>query len=161
MKYSQSARWPVRPSVSRSRSAGTFSTGGGEFSHQFPARKQPDKRRGHKESGLFGHRKWAFSGADRDHPGLFQQADEGTLFLDEIGELSLDCQARLLRVIEGKAFRPVGATSDINPTSPSAFGSSPTPRRRSNTSSTSRRPRRSRSRTIRCMSHAMSRSWVR
>jgi len=65
------------------------------------------------EAELFGYKKGAFSGADRDHPGLFQQADEGTLFLDEIGELSMDCQARLLRVIEGKAFRPVGATSDI------------------------------------------------
>jgi DNA-binding NtrC family response regulator len=65
------------------------------------------------EAELFGYKKGAFSGADRDHPGLFQQADEGTLFLDEIGELSLDCQARLLRVIEGKSFRPVGATSDI------------------------------------------------
>ncbi len=65
------------------------------------------------EAELFGYKKGAFTGADRDHPGLFQQADEGTLFLDEIGELSLDCQARLLRVIEGKAFRPVGATSDI------------------------------------------------
>lgn len=65
------------------------------------------------EAELFGYKKGAFSGADRDHPGLFQQADEGTLFLDEVGELSLDCQAKLLRVIEGKAFRPVGATSDM------------------------------------------------
>jgi Nif-specific regulatory protein len=65
------------------------------------------------EAELFGYKKGAFSGADRDHPGLFQQADEGTLFLDEVGELSLDCQAKLLRVIEGKAFRPVGATTDI------------------------------------------------
>jgi Nif-specific regulatory protein len=65
------------------------------------------------EAELFGYKKGAFTGADRDHPGLFQQADEGTLFLDEIGELSLDCQARLLRVIEGKAFRPVGSTSDV------------------------------------------------
>jgi DNA-binding NtrC family response regulator len=65
------------------------------------------------EAELFGYKKGAFSGADRDHPGLFQQADEGTLFLDEIGELSLDCQAKLLRVIEGKAFRPVGATTDV------------------------------------------------
>ncbi|MBA4065362.1 MAG: hypothetical protein C0501_16950 [Isosphaera sp.] len=65
------------------------------------------------EAELFGYKKGAFSGADRDHPGLFQQADEGTLFLDEVGELSLDCQAKLLRVIEGKAFRPVGATADV------------------------------------------------
>ncbi|MFM8273276.1 MAG: sigma 54-interacting transcriptional regulator [Gemmata sp.] len=65
------------------------------------------------EAELFGYKKGAFSGADRDHPGLFQQADEGTLFLDEVGELSLECQAKLLRVIEGKAFRPVGGTGDI------------------------------------------------
>ena len=65
------------------------------------------------EAELFGYKKGAFSGADRDHPGLFQQADEGTLFLDEVGELSLECQAKLLRVIEGKAFRPVGATADV------------------------------------------------
>jgi Nif-specific regulatory protein len=65
------------------------------------------------EAELFGYKKGAFSGADRDHPGLFQQADEGTLFLDEVAELSLDCQAKLLRVIEGKAFRPVGATADV------------------------------------------------
>ena len=65
------------------------------------------------EAELFGYKKGAFSGADRDHPGLFQQADEGTLFLDEVAELSPDCQAKLLRVIEGKSFRPVGGTSDI------------------------------------------------
>ncbi len=65
------------------------------------------------EAELFGYRKGAFTGADRDHPGLFQQADEGTLFLDEIGEMPLDCQAKLLRVIEGKGFRPVGATAEI------------------------------------------------
>ena len=65
------------------------------------------------EAELFGYKKGAFSGADRDHPGLFQQADEGTLFLDEVGELSLECQAKLLRIIEGKAFRPVGATHEL------------------------------------------------
>ncbi len=65
------------------------------------------------EAELFGYRKGAFSGADRDHPGLFEQADEGTLFLDEVGELSLECQAKLLRVIEGKPFRPVGGTKDV------------------------------------------------
>lgn len=66
------------------------------------------------EAELFGHRKGAFTGADRDRPGLFQQADEGTLFLDEVGELPLDCQAKLLRVIEGKGFRPVGATAEVH-----------------------------------------------
>ena len=65
------------------------------------------------EAELFGYKKGAFSGADRDHPGLFEQADEGTLFLDEVGELSLECQAKLLRVIEGKPFRPVGGTADV------------------------------------------------
>ena len=65
------------------------------------------------EAELFGYRRGAFSGAERDHPGLFQQADEGTLFLDEVGELSADCQAKLLRVIDGKAFRPIGATADV------------------------------------------------
>lgn len=65
------------------------------------------------EAELFGYKKGAFSGADREHPGLFQQADDGTLFLDEVGELSPECQAKLLRVIEGKAFRPVGGTADV------------------------------------------------
>jgi Nif-specific regulatory protein len=65
------------------------------------------------ESELFGHIKGAFSGADRTHPGLFEQADEGTLFLDEIGELSPECQAKLLRVLDGKGFRPVGGTADV------------------------------------------------
>lgn len=65
------------------------------------------------ESELFGYKKHAFTGAARDHPGLFQQADDGTLFLDEVGELSPECQAKLLRVLEGKAFRPVGASGEV------------------------------------------------
>jgi two-component system, NtrC family, response regulator HydG len=65
------------------------------------------------EAELFGYRRGAFSGAERDHPGLFQQADEGTLFLDEVGELSLDCQAKLLKTIDARAFRPIGATTDV------------------------------------------------
>jgi Nif-specific regulatory protein len=65
------------------------------------------------EAELFGYKKGAFSGADRDYPGLFQQADEGTLFLDEVGELPMECQAKLLRVIEGKAFKPIGATAEM------------------------------------------------
>lgn len=65
------------------------------------------------EAELFGYRRGAFTGATQDYPGLFQQADEGTLFLDEVGDLSPECQASLLRVIEGKPFRPVGATVEV------------------------------------------------
>jgi len=65
------------------------------------------------ESQLFGHRAGSFTGADRDHAGYFQQADLGTLFLDEVGELTLEGQAKLLRILEGHSFLPVGATSEI------------------------------------------------
>lgn len=64
------------------------------------------------EPELFGYRKGAFSGADRDHPGLVAQADDGTLFFDEIAELPADCQARVVKLIERRTYRAVGATTD-------------------------------------------------
>ncbi|RYE84189.1 MAG: Fis family transcriptional regulator, partial [Myxococcales bacterium] len=63
------------------------------------------------ESELFGYRKGAFSGADRDKVGLIKAAHLGTLFLDEIGDMSLDAQAKLLRVLQAREVMPVGATS--------------------------------------------------
>jgi len=65
------------------------------------------------ESTLFGHEKGAFTGADRSHPGLIQQADGGTLFLDEIGDLPLLVQKNFLRVLQEKRFRPVGGSREI------------------------------------------------
>jgi two-component system response regulator HydG len=65
------------------------------------------------ESQLFGHKAGSFTGADRDHAGFFQQADLGTLFLDEVGELTLEGQAKLLRILEGHPFLPVGSTREV------------------------------------------------
>lgn len=65
------------------------------------------------ESQLFGHKTGSFTGADRDHVGFFQQADSGTLFLDEVGELTWEGQAKLLRILEGHPFLPVGAQKQV------------------------------------------------
>ena len=63
------------------------------------------------ESELFGYKRGAFSGADRDKPGLIRHADGGTLLLDEIGDMPPEAQAKLLRVLQAREVLPLGATS--------------------------------------------------
>lgn len=65
-------------------------------------------------SAFLGHVKGAFTGADTDRTGYFREAEGGTLFLDEIGNLSPDTQQMLLRVIQERRYRPVGAKSDVS-----------------------------------------------
>ena len=65
------------------------------------------------ESEFFGHKKGSFTGASSDKPGLFQAAAGGTLFLDEIAELPLQMQVKLLRAIQEKSIRPVGASIEV------------------------------------------------
>lgn len=66
------------------------------------------------ESQLFGHVKGAFTGAEKDHIGWFEQANNSTLFLDELGEMTLEGQAKLLRILEGHPFLPVGGRKEIS-----------------------------------------------
>jgi two-component system NtrC family response regulator len=75
------------------------------------------------ESELFGHKAGAFTGASKDKKGLIEEANQGTLFLDEIGEMHIDLQAKLLRVLETNEFIKVG---DIRPPA-STSASSPPP----------------------------------
>ncbi|MBI5593866.1 MAG: sigma-54-dependent Fis family transcriptional regulator [Deltaproteobacteria bacterium] len=66
------------------------------------------------ESELLGYKKGSFTGANQDKKGLFEVANKGTIFLDEIGELSTALQVKLLRVVQEKAFKPVGASEDVS-----------------------------------------------
>jgi two-component system response regulator PilR (NtrC family) len=65
------------------------------------------------ESEFFGHKKGSFTGATQDKKGLLEIAHQGTVFLDEVGELNLPMQVKLLRAVQERVFKPVGATEDI------------------------------------------------
>ncbi|RKX85279.1 MAG: hypothetical protein DRP70_11930 [Spirochaetes bacterium] len=65
------------------------------------------------ESALFGHKKGAYTGAESDRPGALRTADGGVLFLDEIGDLNLELQARLLTILDGQSFQPMGSDESV------------------------------------------------
>ncbi|MFH1981934.1 MAG: sigma 54-interacting transcriptional regulator [Pseudomonadota bacterium] len=67
------------------------------------------------ESEFFGYKKGAFTGADHDRPGYLESAHGGTLFLDEVGELDLNMQVKLLRVIDGAGYMPIGGRQVVRP----------------------------------------------
>ena len=66
------------------------------------------------ESELFGHEAGAYTGAERRRIGQFERAHRGTIFLDEVGEMSLNCQAKLLRILEGHPFERVGGEQSVH-----------------------------------------------
>lgn len=82
-------------------------------SRPFVAVNMASIAKGMAESDLFGHRRGSFTSAVRDHRGMFEQAHGGTLFFDEIGDLDLVLQAKLLRTIQEKRVKPVGAEEEI------------------------------------------------
>ena len=81
------------------------------------------------ESELFGHVKGAFTGAHRDKIGRFELADGGTLFLDEIGDISLEVQTKLLRVLQEKTFERVGSSETVYRRRPHRHCNASKPRR--------------------------------
>jgi len=83
------------------------------------------------ESNLFGHIKGAFTGAIASKKGLFEMAGNGSIFFDEIGNIPLDTQSKLLRVIQEKEFMRLGGSTQSRPTCGSSLRPTPTSRRRS------------------------------
>ncbi len=109
--------WPVlvqgESGVGKERVAQALHSRGPRKAHPFVALNAGGLPAQLVESELFGHERGAFTGASAVHKGVFEQADGGTLFLDEIGELPLELQSRLLRVLETWQVRRVGGERDL------------------------------------------------